>query len=189
MNLQIKFELTDADLDYFRSRFSEAQKKLGTMSVQTVVQSVRALVESGLASEPPEFVRRRLDGLDGIVRMLEDETWQMSDEDRKRVLQVLAYFIDPDDIVADDIPVLGLIDDAIAIELALRQLQHEIEAFEEFSAFRDAETQRRANLGQTADVSKEDWLADRRAALHSRMRHRSSQPADRMRFTTFPTTI
>jgi uncharacterized membrane protein YkvA (DUF1232 family) len=185
MNLQIKFELTDTDLDYFRSQFREAQKKLDTVDTRMLVQSARALVDSGLASDPPEFVRKRLNGLGGIVRMVEDETWQMPDEDHDRVMQVLAYFVDPDDIIADDVPVLGLIDDAIAIELAIRQLQHEIEAYEEFSEYRNAETQRRVKLGQTTDVSKEDWLADRRAALHSRMRERSSQQAHGWRYTTF----
>lgn len=185
MNLQIKIELTDADLDYFRSRFREAEKMLGTMDLQKLVQSARTLVDSGLANDPPEFVRRRLNGLGGIVRMVEDETWQMPDDDRERVMQMLAYFVDPNDVISDEVPVLGLIDDAIAIELALRQLQHEIEAYEEFSAYRDAEAQRRAKHGQTTDVLKEDWLADRRAALHSRMRERSSQPARGWQYTTF----
>lgn len=185
MNLQITFELADADLDYFRSQFRKAQKKLDTMETHKLVQCVRTLVDSGLASDPPEFVRRRLNGLRRIVNMVEDETWQLPEDDRDRVLQMLAYFVESDDIIADDVPVLGLIDDAIAIELVLRQLQHEIEAYEEFAAYRNAEAQRRANLGQPTDVSKEDWLADRRAALHSRMRARSSQQSHGWRYTTF----
>ena len=185
MNLQITFELTDADLDYFRSQFREAQNKPSTMDLHELVQSTRALVDKGLATDPPEFVRRRLTGLSRIVTMLDDETWKMPTDDRDRVGQMLAYFVDPDDVIADEVPVLGLIDDAIAIELVLRRLQHEIEAYEEFSAYRDSETRRRANLGQTTDVSKEDWLADRRAALHSRMRERSSQQSHGWRYTTF----
>ena len=157
MNLQITFELTDTDLDYFRIQFREAQTKLSNMDLHVLVQSTRALVDRGLASDPPEFVRRRLTGLSRIVAMVDDETWSMPTDDRDRVVQMLAYFVDPDDVIADEVPVLGLIDDAIAIELVLRQLQHEIEAYEEFSAYRDSEMQRRANLGQTTDVSKEDW--------------------------------
>lgn len=185
MNLQITFELTDTDLDYFRSQFREAQDKLGAMDLHELVQSTRALVDRGLATEPPEFVRRRLTGLGRLVTMLDDETWNMPTDDRDRVVQMLAYFVDPDDVIADNVPVLGLIDDAIAIELVLRRLQHQIEAYEEFSAYRESEMQRRANQGQTTDVSKEDWLADRRAALHSRMRVRSSQQSHGWHARTF----
>lgn len=185
MNLEITFELTDADLEHFRRRFRKAQEKRDTVDSATLIGSARALVDRGLAGDPPDFVRRRLNGLSGILAMVEDDTWLLPADDRDRVLQVLAYFVDPDDIIADDVPVLGLIDDAIAIELALRDLQHEIAAYNEFSAYRSAEAQRRANRGQLTDISKEDWLADRRAALHSRMRERRSREPRGWRYTTF----
>ena len=108
MNLQITFELTDTDLDYFRSQFREAQDKLGAMDLHELVQSTRALVDRGLATDPPEFVRRRLTGLGRLVTMLDDETWNMPTDDRDRVVQMLAYFVDPDDLIADNVPVLGL---------------------------------------------------------------------------------
>jgi hypothetical protein len=68
--------------------------------------------------------------------------------------------------------VLGLIDDAIAAELVLRALRHELDAYQEFSRYRTAEAQRRANVGKPTEVSKDDWLADQRAVLHSRMHER-----------------
>lgn len=185
MSLEIKFELTDTDLEYFRSRFKQAGVKLATVDQHELVGAAQALVDKALEGDCPEFVRRRLNDLSRVIRMVEDETWQMPDDARERVMQALAYFADPDDLVADDVPVLGLIDDALAIELALTGLQHELEAYEEFAAYRDAEAQRRANRGQTTEITTEDWLADRRAALHSRMRERRSQESHGWRYTTF----
>lgn len=185
MNLEIKFQLTDPDLEYFRAKFQEARAKFETMDPRKLVESAHALVDSGLASKPPDFVCSRLGSLRRIIKMVEDDTWQIPADERTRVTKILAYFVDPDDIIDDEVPVLGLIDDAIAIELAVRELQHEIEAYEEFSAYRSAEAQRRVNRGQSGDISKEDWLADRRAALHSRMRERRTQEASGWRYTTF----
>ncbi len=185
MNIEINFELTEPDLQYFRNRFEEARYSTKEVDQQELIDSVRALVNRGLAANSPEFVLRQVAGLDRVLNMLEDETWQIPEEERKRVEDMLAYFVEPSDIVADDVPVLGLIDDAIAISLVLLDLQHQIEAYEEFEAYRDAEMERRKNRGQPTDVSKEDWLADRRAALHSRMRERHSQSPSGWRYTTF----
>lgn len=185
MSLEIKIELSEADIEHFRSRFREARENIDTADVQKLVRRARSLLDRGLERDPPDFVRRRLNGLGRIIRMVEDDTWQLPPDDLDRIMQALAYFIDPNDIIADDVAALGLIDDAIAIELALRELRHEIEAYEEFSAYRKAEAQRRANSGKTTDISKQDWLADHRAVLHSRMRERRTQDTQGWRYTTF----
>ncbi len=75
-------------------------------------------------------------------------------------------------MIPDDMPAFGLLDDAIAAEVVLRVLRNELDAYRDFSRFREAEAQRRENKGQPTDISKEDWLADQRATLHSRMRER-----------------
>ena len=52
------------------------------------------------------------------------------------VLAALAYVCDPEDIIPDDIPGIGLLDDAVMIELVFRELRHEIEAYEDFRRYR-----------------------------------------------------
>ena len=66
--------------------------------------------------------------------MLEDGEWALPDDDRLRVLDALAYVADAHDLVPDSVPVLGLVDDAIMLELVLRELQHELDGYEEFDA-------------------------------------------------------
>ena len=64
--------------------------------------------------------------------MLTDPDWQLGDGERSPVLAALAYVCDPEDIIPDDIPGIGLLDDAVMIELVFRELRHEIEAYEDF---------------------------------------------------------
>jgi len=64
------------------------------------------------------------------------------------------------------------VDDAIMLELLLRDLQHELDAYEEFDAYRREERSRRDRAGAASPVSREDWLDSRREALHERMRQR-----------------
>ncbi len=177
MTLEITFELADEDLDYFRARFDEAREKVRKSERPKILQAARDLLDKGSADEVPQFVRNQIQRLRTVISMVEDDAWDLSAEDRNRIVETLAYFAERNDVIPDDIPGIGLLDDAIAIDLVSRALRHEIEAYRDFSAFRAAETKRRENIEESTDVSKEDWLADRRAALHSRMRERRTKDA------------
>lgn len=174
MSVKIEFELGDEDLDRFRAMFAEARKVAESMGREKILAETRRLVEPAAARNPPGFIRTRIERLHKLIAMVEDDTWKLSQEDTDRILQALAYFVNPNDLIPDQTPGLGFLDDALAVELVLKVLANEIEAYEEFVRFRDAEMERRRNRGLPTDISKEDWLADRRADLHARMRSRRS---------------
>jgi uncharacterized membrane protein YkvA (DUF1232 family) len=86
------------------------------------------------------------------------------------VLAALSYFNNPQDIIPDDVPVLGYLDDAIMIELLTRELRPEVEAYQDFVNYRSAEAKRR---GLDPDkVDRADFLEAREQALLARMRRR-----------------
>ena len=101
--------------------------------------------------------------------MLKDIEWRLPQAEANRVLNALAYFAEPEDLIPDNIPGLGYLDDAIMIELICRELKHEIEAYQDFCDYR---TRRRRDAGKNARLSRDDWLENRRAELQSRMRRR-----------------
>ncbi len=104
--------------------------------------------------------------------MLDDPEWQLPEPERSRVLDGLAYVAQAHDLVPDNVPVLGLLDDAVMLELVLRELQHELDGYEEFDRFRLDEAARRDKPGVHRPVSRDDWLRSRREELHSRIRER-----------------
>jgi len=172
VSLRIEFELDDEDLKRFRAMFDEAREVAESMERSEIIAAARRLVDAAAERNPQGFIRSRIERLGKLVAMVEDETWKLPQEDRDRVLHALAYFVNPNDLIPDQTPGLGFLDDAIAAELVLKLLGDELEAYEEFVQFREHESARRASRGLPVDVSEEDWLADRRAALHSRFRAR-----------------
>ncbi|MGB5492312.1 MAG: YkvA family protein, partial [Woeseiaceae bacterium] len=95
--------------------------------------------------------------------------------DRERLLATFVYFADPEDILPDDIPVIGYLDDVIIIELAVRELKHVREAYEDFCDFRNDFDHKQ---GKKVDpVIRRDRLDRRRQQLHQRMRRRSARQA------------
>jgi uncharacterized membrane protein YkvA (DUF1232 family) len=172
MTLSVTLEFAEEELDYFRSLMHRVRDRNGRRSPQEIAAAAVAEVERLRSTARSPFIRRRIDRVAALVAMLDDPEWQLPALERDRVLDGLAYVAEVDDLVPDSVPVLGLVDDAIMLELLLRELQHELDAYEEFDQYRRDEAVRRDKPGVHRPVSREDWLASRREALHARIRER-----------------
>ena len=162
--MKISFELSDKDLRYFRQVLQKVRKGRKAAKEDVVIREAHALLDDVQRTDAPQFVRNRISQLSKLISMLEDEDWRLEGEDRKRVLNALAYFADPDDLIPDRVPGLGYLDDAIMVELVVQDLKHEIDAFDAFCLYR---TERKKLKSAAPDA-----LEKRRSALQGRMRRR-----------------
>ena len=167
MTIEINFTLDDQDIEYFRGVMDRAQDEAANISEQQIIQEARKILSEEHPAQTPLFVRERLERLATMVAMLEDPEWPLDGQERTDVISALAYFHNPADLIADDVPVIGLIDDAIMIELVARELKHHLEAYDEFCVFRSTQERLRGK-----DVSREDWLKAKQQELMKRMRER-----------------
>src|SRR3546814_14671603 len=76
----------------------------------------------------------------------------------------------PKDVIPDQVEVLGFLDDAIMIELCVRELRHELDAYDDFCEYRAHEATKRGV--EPATVGQADWLESRREELVDRMHTR-----------------
>ena len=171
MPLTVSFQLSDRDLKYFADRMNEAKTKAASRDNNEILEAAGKLVDELRKSDAPDFVRERVEKLDLLTRMLEDAEWKLQGEDQARVRNAMAYVVDPHDLIPDQIPGLGFLDDAIMVELVCRELRHEIDAYVDFCKYRDDEEKRR---GKSDPMTRQHWLSARRTQLHERMRRRRS---------------
>ncbi|OUS23240.1 hypothetical protein A9Q98_15955 [Thalassotalea sp. 42_200_T64] len=169
MAFEVTFELKESDLEHFRGVMRKAQDGAKSLTEQVILANAKTLIED-VKGNVPAFVSERIQKLETLIAMIEDSEWKIPSEERADVLSALAYFSDPQDLVPDDIPVLGFLDDAIMIELVAEDLKDDIEAFDEFCAYRLREQDRAGD----ETITRDDWLDAKRRELHSRMRHRRS---------------
>ena len=175
MALQFTIDISDDDLPFFVDAVQRSAERAAGKSAEDILNAAEKTFADSQGQKMPEFVRSRLDSVNNLVAMARDVGWALSDEDRSRVVSALTYFADPEDLIPDNIPVLGFLDDAIMIEFFATVLQPEIEAYADFCLFREQEAHRRG--ADTSNLGREEWLEGRRAELQARMRQRRTSYA------------
>lgn len=178
--MKISMELSESDLEHFRNRLQKSIEASSHLSAEQITQAAESLLEEVRSSEVPTFICDRLEKITTMISMVHDDGWGLPDDEKNRVLSALAYFSDPEDIIPDDIPGLGFLDDAIMVELLVRELRHEIQAYDDFSKFRENGANSRG-LKLTEELDRATWLEARRKQLHARIRNRRKNERSRKR--------
>lgn len=177
MSLHINFKLSDSDLEFFSGVMNQALEKVKGLSQQQIIANAEKLLQQVNESDTTDFIRDHMGQLETLISMVVDEGWGLIEDDRARVLGALSYFSEPQDLIPDDTPGLGYLDDTIIIEIVCKALENEIQAYGEFLIFRASEINRRGN--NAAPLQRTDWLEQRRQQLHARMRRRREGQASR----------
>lgn len=185
MPLRVTFDLEDEDLLYFQSNMQKAQTRAASMSDEEVLRDASEHILQANQTKLPTFVEERVKKVGALIEMMQDDEWDLPEAERKNVLAALVYLSEPEDLIPDEVPVLGYVDDAIMIELVVRELRPEIDAFLDFCRYRERARNHNPNL------SREQYLAIKRHELHTRMRRRrqkrlsATESSGRPRFRLF----
>ena len=128
--------------------------------------AAQAVLLAGLNIKQPEYLRDRYQRLAAILDMLEDPGWVLPPADRQRILNVLSGFA----LASAE---AGM-DHVTLMELASRELRHDLDAYHAYCRLRSAAAQRQS----PHDADRAHWLAERRDALQLRMRQLRERDQD-----------
>ncbi len=171
MAINITFQLEENDLKYFQNAMDRVKKAAQRIGDAEIVSKAAASLTCAKEIKLPEFVQYRLTRLSLLIEMLRDPEWKLGADERRNVVSAITYFAEPEDLIPDKIPVIGYIDDAIMIELVVRDLRPEIDAYQDFCKHREQYLQSKG--AEAVDgAARASWLAVKRKQLHARMRRR-----------------
>jgi len=173
--MRITIELEPNDLERFDAALARAHRLAACADECDVVEAAKQALDGLPIASAPSFVRKRLAQVQRLILMLEDEQWALPQRERGDVVEALIYFSDPDDLIPDTVEVIGLLDDAIMLELLLRRQHRMLASYDSFCAFRE-------RLGpvpreSAARVAHAGRLARKRESLQARMRQPSRSRA------------
>jgi hypothetical protein len=168
MPLKLTIELSDRDLRHLRRELRRARAAVGIADDEEILAAAADTIQTLRSAELPDFVAQRLGKLETLHAMLTDPDWPLQEGERSPVLAALAYVCDPEDLIPDDLPGIGLLDDAVMIELVLRELRHEFDAYEDYVGVRRSLLKPRSSRREALAAK----LDRRRTQLLARMRRR-----------------
>ena len=140
---KVTFELDESDADYFRSLYRKARKNAQEQDADAIIAAARDVVTRVRASKKtPHFVIEAIEVLADLTDLIRDENYAAPQKVRSEVLAALAYFTNPEDLIPDQVPGLGFLDDALMVKFIEEEFKHELWGFRKFRDRRDAAEQR-----------------------------------------------
>ena len=163
--MRITIEIEPKDLARFQQALQRSRHVAQEADEADILEAAKQALDSAPLATAPTYVRKRIAGVQRLITMLEDEAWALPAQSRVDVLEALVYFSDPEDLIPDDIEEIGLLDDAIMLELLLRKLASVLRAYADFCKFREELAAAPPTTRQEYAVS----LARKRDALRARL--------------------
>jgi hypothetical protein len=124
----------------------------------------RVLRVAAAGGESP-FIRSRLRRAEEVRALLADAGWSTSEDAGGRMRALVGYIDDPNGLFRDDVPVIGRLDDALLVDIAMDVLRDELDDYAEFRRFRGAEAARLGVADDAIRVDRAQWQAERDAEV------------------------
>jgi uncharacterized membrane protein YkvA (DUF1232 family) len=175
--LKITFTLSSQDVAHLRRLIRGSTTAAAREEESSIVSAAETLAKEVRTAQPPDYVLERVEKLESMVHMVQDEEYGIPVKIKKKVLGGLAYLAHPADLIPDSIPGLGFLDDAIMIELIAQDLRHELVGYKKFRDFRQSAEQRPwTRVGRESLKAK---LVEKRKQIREEIHKKQARDAER----------
>lgn len=148
-------QLDGAAIADFNALLHELHPDAPHVDAHAVSSVARWLIELPQA-HAESLLQARLGRLQELKAMASDRDWAIEAALAKRIYRLLDYVDQARDLIPDDQPLVGRLDDAMLVELAWPMVAEELEDYRDFCRFREE-----SGLAYGGHPGREDWLATR----------------------------
>lgn len=142
--------------------FNNALRSLSPEAPSLTLDQIATAGARSLARHPdggtPSFVQSRMEALARLQLLAADEGWNAAPDTRARIALLHEYRDRRDDLVPDELPVVGLLDDALLVDVALQLLRAELGDYEDFCRFRKVAAEFSGVAVDATGLTREHWL-------------------------------
>lgn len=136
-------EFSQAELRRFNDLAHQLNGQMQPLSADQVAGVARRVLRTHAAGGESPFIRSRMRRAAEIQAMRGDPRWTILPELRERVDALIGYLQDSGGLLPDVLPVIGLLDDALLVDIAMDDLRPELDEYAEYLRYVQGEAARR----------------------------------------------
>lgn len=172
------YELQPARLERFNQALHELSPDAPSMTLDQIATAAERALSRHVDGATPPFVASRMAALARLEIMAADKAWASADGVRQQIAVVQAYRRDDNDLIPDTEPVIGLLDDAVLVDVALQLLRDELADYEDFCRFRRVAAEFAGMSEAEAGLTRAHWL-EAMLQAHSSLGRIDAKPRQR----------
>lgn len=151
-------ELQPERLERFNKALRAISPSAPSLTLDQMATAAQRALNHHVDDAMPPFVQSRMAALRRLEGMAADAAWQPSDEARRVVAVLRVYREDTDDLIPDEEPVIGLLDDAVLVDVGLQLLRDELADYEDFCRFRRVAAEFAGMAENETGLTRAHWL-------------------------------
>jgi hypothetical protein len=157
-------ELADAALLSFNFQLHDVHEQapsVGADQIARLAQWLRALPKETAEAT----INLRMGRAESLRKMLDDPDWILSEQIARRGRRLLDYICRIDDLIPDDLPLIGHLDDALLVELSWSEFAGEVQDYLDYCRY-CSESSARGSGGERRSAWESACLAEASEMLH-----------------------
>lgn len=140
------------------------------MSLDQIATAAKRALQRHTDGATPPFVQSRMRSLTRLEMLARDSDWEPSEELRRQVCILQDYRLDETKLIPDELAVVGLLDDAVLVDVALQLLHDELGNYEDFCRFRKVAADFAGIAESETGLTRSQWLEALQEARVSRIK-------------------
>ena len=158
-------DIQDVQVQRFNDLAQSLNAEMPSLSADQLAGVARRVLRTAAMGGDSPFIRSRLRRAAEMRAMRADTAWRLSEDFQHRIGNLLGYVDDPLGLIPDKTPVIGLLDDALLVDIAMDGLRDELDGYAEFRRFLEAEAIARHLPVVDLGISRDEWQIAREDEL------------------------
>jgi hypothetical protein len=135
-------------------------------SANQIAGAARRVLRAAMKGQESTFIKVRMRRAGEIRSALDDTQWEVAARFEHAMREIVAYLDDDAGaLIHNDVPVVGLLDDAILVDCAMDTLREELDDYAGFCRYRLGEAARLGVPVDAVEARRERWNAERQQEL------------------------
>jgi len=154
-----RLDLRDEAMTRYNSLVRQLNPEHAPFSADQIAGAARRVLRAAMKGQESAFIKVRMRRAGEMRSALKDRQWTIPESLRGKMEAIIEYLDDPSSLIPNDVAVIGQLDDAILVDIAMESVRGELENFADFCRFRWSEA---ARLQVThVETGREQWIAER----------------------------